>query len=637
MQVYKRYCIKILKTFAQAMLVGLLVSSCNSGSASSNNTNESSVKASLRPLLSISEDDMDKMDNMLIDNRSHAGFTYNATAPNLGGFSLPLSFYAPGKYFSNYVCKIPGNDCQITDVYNPEDGSIVPQSGNQNSIALQYERTSLVNATDIYDAATWQIAVSLLGGVGISGSQDKLLAFGYDGQASESQAIYGANRATSNQLSYGSIPGSQMPLFSAYYFKAVPTNFIVMDPLEAESPDAIKTSGFPPSYKPGDLTWFEWQSITGEIAWAFLIGPLQSAYMVHKDDPYPSDYNSTAVQNAIHILPSIGLLQTNIGAVYYAPAGTASNAGVVVSPYTVSVENNTSTLAGLMILWNILKNIEQANPGTVNQQVMVNLHSMIFGGPTDFFGKTQQTAGIISFLKNYAFDKNNGIFYQEGHVNDPIYPGVWAPGVDPQGTLKTVDVNTWTLSLLAPLVDQWNLKDKFGHHITSFDIWHNVKKFGGFYGPDNTLWGVGYTEADGNGYSSSPAFNNNGILSGEWTAGAINMVYVLMDLYKDDPARSLILTSDYNTMITGVRNLGTDKYQSESPAFPMMPQNYSSLINLPSNKLGYMYASKRYYIPFGWYANPLPSLCSTSWMVMVGKKFNPFILGGGVPHLSYFE
>ena len=45
----------------------------------------------------------------------------------------------------------------------------------------------------------------------------------------------------------------------------------------------------------------------------------------------------------------------------------------------------------------------------------------------------------------------------------------------------------------------------------------------------------------------------------------------------------------------------------------------------------YLYASKRYFIPFGWNANPLPSTCSTSWVIMLQKHFNPFVLGGGYP------
>ena len=51
-------------------------------------------------------------------------------------------------------------------------------------------------------------------------------------------------------------------------------------------------------------------------------------------------------------------------------------------------------------------------------------------------------------------------------------------------------------------------------------------------------------------------------------------------------------------------------------------------INLPGGQTAYLYANKRFRIPFGWWANPVPSLASTAWSVMADKNFNPFILGG---------
>jgi hypothetical protein len=42
----------------------------------------------------------------------------------------------------------------------------------------------------------------------------------------------------------------------------------------------------------------------------------------------------------------------------------------------------------------------------------------------------------------------------------------------------------------------------------------------------------------------------------------------------------------------------------------------------------YVYASRRYAIPFGWYANPLPSTCATAWVLMLAAGFDPFGYGG---------
>jgi len=42
----------------------------------------------------------------------------------------------------------------------------------------------------------------------------------------------------------------------------------------------------------------------------------------------------------------------------------------------------------------------------------------------------------------------------------------------------------------------------------------------------------------------------------------------------------------------------------------------------------YVYANKRFFIPWGWYANPVSATCSTAWAVMKAANFNPFVLGG---------
>jgi hypothetical protein len=44
--------------------------------------------------------------------------------------------------------------------------------------------------------------------------------------------------------------------------------------------------------------------------------------------------------------------------------------------------------------------------------------------------------------------------------------------------------------------------------------------------------------------------------------------------------------------------------------------------------VAYDYANKRYYIPFGWWANKVPSLTSTAWVLIIDHNFNPFVLGG---------
>ena len=63
------------------------------------------------------------------------------------------------------------------------------------------------------------------------------------------------------------------------------------------------------------------------------------------------------------------------------------------------------------------------------------------------------------------------------------------------------------------------------------------------------------------------------------------------------------------------------KNYTQTP-FPGQPSKFKTLIALPTNPT--LYASRRFFIPFGWYANPLPSTCATAWKLMVANRFNPF-------------
>jgi len=43
----------------------------------------------------------------------------------------------------------------------------------------------------------------------------------------------------------------------------------------------------------------------------------------------------------------------------------------------------------------------------------------------------------------------------------------------------------------------------------------------------------------------------------------------------------------------------------------------------------YLYANSRFFIPWGWYANPIGATSSTGWAVFNDFEYNPFQLGGG--------
>ena len=84
------------------------------------------------------------------------------------------------------------------------------------------------------------------------------------------------------------------------------------------------------------------------------------------------------------------------------------------------------------------------------------------------------------------------------------------------------------------------------------------------------------------------------------------------------------LREDESAMLDAVQSLRFDRYVRTD--FPGKPADYQRLIVQASKP--YLYASRRYLIPFGWYANPIPSTASTAWIVMVADDFDPLGYGG---------
>ena len=125
---------------------------------------------------------------------------------------------------------------------------------------------------------------------------------------------------------------------------------------------------------------------------------------------------------------------------------------------------------------------------------------------------------------------------------------------DQAGEALAVDVvDTWCITALgAATVDSW-----WGPG-TGYKIWKNVKPWGGYYGPNgnavtDAIWGVGYSDVD-----------KNSVMSAEWTAGAINMVHMLVEYYTANPdgitaAQLQELKDDRNSMLKNLVNMRNDQ------------------------------------------------------------------------------
>ena len=576
---------------------------------------------------------------LVSDRETAGGVLYLATAGQLQGKRLPLSFVDSAPYWGDHVCQLPGNVCTVTDTYNPQMYTLLPQKSLAGD--LQTERINTHDGANIYDTATWQIAV-MLGHVinhfkipnnqdayALVSNQNQLLQEGYSGNASH--AGVGGNRAiTADEVFVYNHQILSNPKH-AYTFRMLPRNWLSSDPFAGTRyADQIKTDALPvhnPDYQPGKVTWTDWKPITGENAWAFLIGPLHAAYIHYVIDLKGTfiPYQDRAVQNALDLLPTFAAMQSPSGAVYYAPAGTVANQGdQLINPYEVAVENTFSLYAGLNVLRATLqgafdhqKALGATEKAAINKALQMS-DAMINGGTLE---GNRQTAGLLAFFKDSAW--RNGEFVQGGFADDPKRESRWIANSQP----KAVDVNTWGIAALgARQIDQWY---GFG---AAYQNWQQVKQWGG-YGVGKTLWGVGFSDQDGNGLNADGTYRQ-GILSTEWTAGAILMVRNMLAYYQTipqassqfDTARRFLetLERDEQSMLTAIKNLRIDYYAAVG--FPGQPHNYAKLFSLPTQP--YLYASKRYLIPFGWYANPLPSTCATAWMLMLENRYNPFAYGG---------
>jgi len=576
--------------------------------------------------------------SFLVSSRNAKGVLYRATSGDLKGAWLPLSFYDSPEYWGLYVCSGEQFPCVVTDTYDPSDFSLKPESGAAGD--LQTERINIHNGINIYDAATWQIAVMLGEVINKFGNetkssarelvenQNRLLALGYSGDARKAELHLIRAATQGSTFVYNGQSMARGP--SAYAFRMIPRDYLSVDPLSGTMFEPWITAKELPAinsdYRRGMITWADWKPITGENAWAFLLGPLHAAYLhfVVHEQKASVPFHDLAIQNAIAILPTFALMQSPIGAVYYAPAGTLKNQGKsAVNPHEVSVENNLSLYAGLNVLDETLRAVLKNDDSLTSQdksainKALGTINVMIHGGST---AENKSTEGLLAFFRTKAW--RDGEFIQGGLANDPAEKSTWVPTLNP----KAVDVITWGVAALGPqMIDEW-----FGAG-AAYNSWQQLKSWGA-YGVGSTLWGVGYSNQDSNGMNADGT-SRQGVLSAEWTAGAINMLRSMIRYYTRTKNTSnealfnsyvLKLKADEAAMLSGVQQLRAANYLKTS--FPGKPPNYARLLQPAAG--AYLYASRRYAIPFGWYANPLPSVCSSAWIIMLADDFDPFVYGG---------
>lgn len=152
-------------------------------------------------------------------------------------------------------------------------------------------------------------------------------------------------------------------------------------------------------------------------------------------------------------------------------------------------------------------------------------------------------------------------------------------------------------------------------------------------GDHETLSGVGYT------------YPNDGVVSGEWTLGAIfavrAMYYNLYDKCEDtytfDPYTYDVTNHVYNVrqdfcdfVVEQLRRDETNMLATmyDEMLYAEVPDMGATNLNnghkVNKKTFAVNYANKeRYFIPFGWYAEKNPSMASTAWMLFQERGYNP--------------
>ena len=194
--------------------------------------------------------------------------------------------------------------------------------------------------------------------------------------------------------------------------------------------------------------------------------------------------------------------------------------------------------------------------------------------------------GIEDYFRERIYNPAQGVFSSGGFVSrgtDGISHYVAYENL-------AVDVQTWGLTVLgAGWVDK-----QYGEG-AAFNIWNNTKERAGMV-QDGVLQGVGYTDG-------------TGMLSGEWTLGAVLMAKEMAKTYRTShPDWAKELTRDADTMLLGVQ--------------PLKVTN-------PDGSIGYLYANMEGPTGFGWMARRIQHTGATNgWVILMLRDFNPFVLGG---------
>jgi hypothetical protein len=516
------------------------------------------------------------------------------------------------------------------------------QNGNHTQldsmIGIQ-ERALTRFGLNLYDAATWQIALALwnqydvafiyennilyTGTTGPAGSANGQPGGITDIRADSADFQYGPNKVSGSALKSVTYPGNvtHFPAVNgkagtavkkgpgSFFYRMIGPHYKMVDPMAGSYGNAWK---YPwPNYDStttwntyGIIHFNDWKPITGENVWATMLGPLQALGLQTNNnltntscgnyfrkpilacDWKTFDTTPPSVQLGISIIPALLALQADVGTLFHCPWGSKIFPPDPDEGANVSNENNFSGYASIDTLYWVLTNYSKGSSDETIQWALTSVTQLRTG-----LNKWFDADSILS--PKGQLPNNWQVVPQGGHYNSSGYFPV------PMNTVGglAIDCQTWGMTVMG--VDR--IDGKYGAGF-AYNIWQTAKKYAGYYKGD-TLCGVGYTDLASSNGTSIPV---NTIWSAEWTFGAINMAQVMSKAYAD----------------AGNQEYATNLLQDAQSMYNQVTQVWPQGLRFPDGS--YVYANKRFFIPWGWFSNPISALCSTAWSVMMGQNCDPF-------------
>eukprot|EP00759_Apiculatamorpha_spiralis_P050691 PhF_6_TR4865/c0_g1_i1/m.6824 len=494
------------------------------------------------------------------------------------GGGLPLSYDVKPTFYWKNVTKdgtlLP--KWYTTPTYVPQcNNSMIPPK-DMNAYAFETEQLITALGLDIYDGATWCIAMTLSGhAADCQGFLENNLALHKTLQFNDIRGDAACNGIISKGqcqdpqgtghcgFCYGD-NGVSLDSDHALFFREICDIWSVQNTVDLRCPWMNTT-----------WTWNSYDPVLGENAWAQLIAPMFYLYNTTNGGQQPvPDSSLELIMAANFVSTALPSIQAgNSGAFYYGPHNMWSMDGSD-SGYSISTENQASLLAGLKGFLKIL----QLNPSSQYQSLV------------------PQVQGYVQGLKKYllgAYNKTLGYFVQGALYNATTQTLIYN-ATAPFAT----DCQTWVSTVLGS-----DLIDTTLGAGTTLNLWQTTKAIAGYGLQFGMVKGVGYS----NKYISGQVF------SGEWSLGAMNWLKLLIHNSSYTNDQKAFLQTELTYMRNCIESELVVSYPVQQGSDP-----YPSVL----------YANVRYWIPFGWYANAIPSLSSTAWTVFYDLNVNPLMIDG---------